>query len=464
MNSSIKSAGKKKGSDALDLHNEVKIITSSDKTYALWSEFISSYAQGELIDVDSSDLRKMKDKPSWKAAREGVLNREFFKWLGNLSEADHEKMLLHILNRSGTKRTQRWPKVVIKQPASVLESCYTVKEWVERRKRKQLVRRELTKIKPELAFYDATGNLILDRWKQFKREYFVSSATMRILLEQPGENFFKEGKMLRSKNKKTEELSPYAKAFFKQFLEKRSSFQKPIGSSFFRKYNAATGTLGRWPANSWGSNSPVRLGVIDFRFVPGYSRRATSGVLNPFFSDFMNTLKSGGMPGLTQPEVWIWICGDHEAEIQAYAEIANAPWVEHYDRFASAYIQGRYERLGDVPTNSKTVKDPVRMIWLTQKNGIETVGVRDEFRSPNHPANEKSRKYQELDLRVNNGEFTMEFYFQVLGMLCKPGDVVFSAFGGSKLLIAAVVSVSYRHIVDIVKWIPDKLQNQLESS
>ena len=95
-----------------------------------------------------------------------------------------------------------------------------------------------------------------------------------------------------------------------------------------------------------------------------------------------------------------------------------------------------------MPANSKAQKNPVRMIWLAQKDGIETVGVRDEFKSPNHPANEKSRKYQELDLRVNNGEFTMEFYFQILGMLCKPGDIVFSAFGGSKLLIAAVVRVS----------------------
>ena len=67
---------------------------------------------------------------------------------------------------------------------------------------------------------------------------------MRILLEQPGESFFKEGKMVRSKNKRTEELSPYAKAFFKRFLEKRSTFKEPIGSSFFRKYNAASSTLG----------------------------------------------------------------------------------------------------------------------------------------------------------------------------------------------------------------------------
>lgn len=59
-----KTEGKKKKSDALELHNEIKIITSSDETFALWSELISAYAQGELIDVDSNPLKKYKDQRS----------------------------------------------------------------------------------------------------------------------------------------------------------------------------------------------------------------------------------------------------------------------------------------------------------------------------------------------------------------------------------------------------------------
>ncbi len=106
----VKTEGKKKKSDALDLHNEIKIITSSDETFALWSELISAYAQGELIDVDSNPLKKYKDKKSWVSQKDDILNREFFKWLGNLSESDHYKMILHMLNRLGPKRrssTQR---------------------------------------------------------------------------------------------------------------------------------------------------------------------------------------------------------------------------------------------------------------------------------------------------------------------------------------------------------------------
>ena len=41
--------------------NEVKIVTSSDKTFDLWSEVISAAAQGDLIDVDSKTLSKFKE-------------------------------------------------------------------------------------------------------------------------------------------------------------------------------------------------------------------------------------------------------------------------------------------------------------------------------------------------------------------------------------------------------------------
>jgi hypothetical protein len=49
----------------------------------------------------------------------------------------------------------------------------------------------------------------------------------------------------------------------------------------------------------------VQLALVDFRFMPGYSRRSKSGVINPFFKDFLNTLKTAGMPDVTQPEIWI---------------------------------------------------------------------------------------------------------------------------------------------------------------
>jgi hypothetical protein len=354
-------------------------------------------------------------------------------------------MVLHLFNRSGPKRKEKWPKVTVKPFTSILDNYYTAKDWAERRKRKQIVRRELHKIEPALGLFDRSGNFDVQKWKQFKVDYHVTSATMRVLLEQPGENFFKESKMMRSKNKKTEQLSPYAKAFFTKFLEQRSNFEAPVGTAFFRKYNAATNTLSQWPASSWKEYPFVQLALVDFRFMPGYSRRSKSGVINPFFKDFLNTLKSAGMPDVTEPEIWLWICGDHEAQVQAFGELAIQPWIDNYDKEVTTYVQGKFERLCDVPANSKIIKEPVHMICLTKRGGNMTSSIRPKFEYPNHWANTIKGKYREFDLRINNGEFVMEFYFDILRMICKPGDIVLNAYGGSKLIIAAVVSrtISY---------------------
>ena len=89
----------------------------------------------------------------FKNLTDGVLTREFFKFLGNLSEADHPKLCRLILNRSGPSRKLPHPKVVVKQPTIVVEDCYSVKEWIERWKKKVMARFQLHLIRPELGLY-----------------------------------------------------------------------------------------------------------------------------------------------------------------------------------------------------------------------------------------------------------------------------------------------------------------------
>jgi hypothetical protein len=79
--------------EALDIHNEITIITSNDSTFAMWSEVIRSHSQGEFLDPETNPLKKFKDNKTWRSEKEGVLNCEFFKWLGNLIEAYHRKFL-----------------------------------------------------------------------------------------------------------------------------------------------------------------------------------------------------------------------------------------------------------------------------------------------------------------------------------------------------------------------------------
>jgi hypothetical protein len=60
--------------EALDIHNEIKIITSNDSTFALWSEVISSHSQGELYDPKTNPLRKFKENKSWRPYKDRVHN------------------------------------------------------------------------------------------------------------------------------------------------------------------------------------------------------------------------------------------------------------------------------------------------------------------------------------------------------------------------------------------------------
>jgi hypothetical protein len=106
-----------------------------------------------------------------------MLNREFFKWLGNLSKAEHQVFVKHILNCLGDNHPYLYPKVTMKTISSVLIICYIAKEWIEQRKKKQLVRTELHKLRPTLGFFKVIGEFNIDRWKAFKRNYNIMSAT-----------------------------------------------------------------------------------------------------------------------------------------------------------------------------------------------------------------------------------------------------------------------------------------------
>ena len=134
----------------------MKIITSSDKTFKLEKELIIKYSQGEFLDVDTTPIYKMRLNPKWTPYRDGILSREFFKWLGNYNEEDHKKLILHVLGRSGESRIFGCLKVIVKQTSKVLKDCCSAKEWLERRKRKIIIRRELNKLKPSLGFFSAT--------------------------------------------------------------------------------------------------------------------------------------------------------------------------------------------------------------------------------------------------------------------------------------------------------------------
>jgi hypothetical protein len=73
------------------------------------------------------------------------------------------------------------------------------------------VRRELHNLKPRLQLFSVNREFSRSNWRIFKRNYNVTSAIMKVLLEAPGEEFFSGAKQMRNKNRRIEELSLYAK-------------------------------------------------------------------------------------------------------------------------------------------------------------------------------------------------------------------------------------------------------------
>jgi hypothetical protein len=91
-------------------------------------------------------------------------------------------------------------------------------------------------------------------------------------LEAPGEEFFSGTKQTRNKNRAIEELSPYAKQFFKVFLKQKKDFRKPVGRAYFWPYSGLNTRLGPWLENSWETVAhTLVLGIIDFRPMPNFT-------------------------------------------------------------------------------------------------------------------------------------------------------------------------------------------------
>jgi len=110
----VKSQKASKGKDAkeeLKITNKLKIITTPDSVFNLWSEVISSNAHRELIDPET--LLPFNKNVGWKLESRN-LTHEFFKWLENLSYDDMAKLAKHILQINTRERVQDYPKVTIK--------------------------------------------------------------------------------------------------------------------------------------------------------------------------------------------------------------------------------------------------------------------------------------------------------------------------------------------------------------
>lgn len=357
-----------------------------------------------------------------------MLSREYFKWLGNLSLNDLERLAKHLLNQSGEKRKFSYPKVTIKSISSVLESCYSTKDWVERRKRKQLVKKELHNIDPSLGLINAEGDLIHENWKAFKAARNITSASINVLLERPGESYFAEAKPLKSKNKTCAQISPAAAEFFKVFLNHKNGFQVPYASACYRTYDVRTNSFSKWKDNAWHNDSArdIGLGIIDLRELPGVEDALPEQNIVPYFNQVLAALEKKKSPYFADEKRWLIIsgCESHRLQTMDFIKSHGAFRRLHID-FAD-YIPVKFERLGDSSVGRASRK--VILTFLQDVDSRDRVEIRSEFSPPETPVFIKPHGYNELEFRVYNTELRMEFYLWLVRKFCRPGGSIFSVW------------------------------------
>jgi hypothetical protein len=114
--------------------------------------------------------------------------------------------------------------------------------------------------------------------------------------------------------------------------------------------------------------------------------------------------------------------------------------IEYLDYWAASN-----ERLVDWAANNRLTRGTVFLIFLVRKSyrasKRDPIVIPKAFVALQTSIYSKPRKYNELEYRFDTSELRMEFYLRVLEMFCKPGDSMFSIFGGWKVLCAGLVSI-----------------------
>ena len=318
----------------------------------------------------------------------------------------------------------------------MLDSSYSTKEWVERRKRKQLVKRELHLIDPDMGLFNANNELLLENWREFKRSRCITSATMNVLLERPGEAFFAERKQLKSKNKTAAQISPRAAEFFKVFLEKRNNFAKPTGVAYLRPYKISENQHTSWPKSGWLSNTAteIKLGVIDFRTIPGALERENSTVEKPFFYEVLTSIQKIGQPRLEHIKSWLFICGDEVDQTQVLAYVERNEILKTFKRTCSDYYPARNELMMDLPAHNAKALKKILLIFLQDPSNAVQVRIYPEFRAPDTPVYTEPRRYNELPFRMYNPSWEWSSTCGWSRSSAMPGQVYFPSSPEESLL------------------------------
>ena len=185
---------------------------------------------------------------------------------------------------------------------------------------------------------------------------------------------------------------------------------------------------------------------MDFRNLPGALKQAGSSITSPYYYNILRVLGEIDDLVVTELPVWVWICGDKEAEARLLNHLRSSDYGDKYILEFVDYVPAINERLEDNPITSKRAKTNVQIIFMFRKGKKMVLkNLPKFFEAPATPEFTNPGAYNELEYRIYNTELRMEFYLQLLDLFCKEGDALLTVFGGGKLSCAAWVFTRPSH-------------------
>ncbi len=193
---------------------------------------------------------------------------------------------------------------------------------------------------------------------------------------------------------------------------------------------------------AWTSTtrSEVKLGVIDFRTIPGVLQKEHSLVDKPFFYKVLTSMQKMKQSLLKEVKSWLFICTDEKDQAQVLTYVEKNEILKTFNMHCVDYYLTKNERLYDLPANNAKALKKVLLIFLQSPDNVYHTRIYSEFIAPDTPVYKEARRYNELPYRMYNIELKMEFYLWVVKKFYNPRSSVFSIFVGGKLTCAALVS------------------------
>jgi hypothetical protein len=109
------------------------------------------------------------------------------------------------------------------------------------------------------------------------------------------------------------------------------------------------------------------LGIIDFNRIPNFTSLNKTSTQKLYFEEFVGALQRQSQPAMTDPPIWLWICGSKEAEVQVSNYAHKSMFIDLYNIEYSDYWLISNERLEDWAANNRLARGMVFLIFYTKR-------------------------------------------------------------------------------------------------